>query len=366
MDLEKNNMITPSEFVCILIAITINESVAGLPNYLVEECKQDAWIAALLGMIYPVYVILIAIYISSKHPDKNILLLSKMYFGKIIGGILNFLFFISFFLSLLSFLPINANIFKTYVIPFMSYTKIYIVVLLVGMYVGMKGLRVLGKVSIFNFYIMVFIILSSLLVFRAEGSIKNLTPVLQSDISSILKGSLRTVYDYSGPEFIFLIYPFIVDKSKIKSSSLKFLFFSCFVFEWVVVLSIYHLGVDIIPKTLWAFFYTTEAIRIGIINNFRYILIFFWILIGLKSVALLYYICVFILKDNFNIKKEFYIYLILGIIAFIIVTKYYKNRLVRNNILYITSPLSTIYNLIYCTLIALFIFFKKDDLIEQK
>ncbi len=248
----------------------------------------------------------------------------------------------------------------------MSYTKIYIVVLLVGMYVGMKGLRVLGKVSIFNFYIMVFIILSSLLVFRAEGSIKNLTPVLQSDISSILKGSLRTVYDYSGPEFIFLIYPFIVDKSKIKSSSLKFLFFSCFVFEWVVVLSIYHLGVDIIPKTLWAFFYTTEAIRIGIINNFRYILIFFWILIGLKSVALLYYICVFILKDNFNIKKEFYIYLILGIIAFIIVTKYYKNRLVRNNILYITSPLSTIYNLIYCTLIALFIFFKKDDLIEQK
>ncbi len=97
MDLEKNNMITPSEFVCILIAITINESVAGLPNYLVEECKQDAWIAALLGMIYPVYVILIAIYISSKHPDKNILLLSKMYFGKIIGGILNFLFFISFF-----------------------------------------------------------------------------------------------------------------------------------------------------------------------------------------------------------------------------------------------------------------------------
>ena len=116
-------------------------------------------------------------------------------------------------------------------------------------------------------------------------------------------------------ELIFLIYPFINDSSKIKSSALKAVGFTAIIYTWITFITIYYMGKDIIPKTIWSFFTVTEAVKVEIVNNFRYIFVFFWIIIAIKSAAIFNYVCVFILDDIKKIKSKKIIYVVMAVVV---------------------------------------------------
>ena len=160
-------------------------------------------------------------------------------------------------------------------------------------------------------------------------------------------------------ELIFLIYPFINDSSKIKSSVLKAVGFTAIIYTWITFITIYYMGKDIIPKTIWSFFTVTAAVKVEIINNFRYVFVFFWIIIAIKSVAIFNYVCMFILDDIKKIKNKKIIYVVIAVVVIIITKTYYGDMLAMDEITKYTSPISTIYNLIYITLITSLIWIKK-------
>ena len=119
------------------------------------------------------------------------------------------------------------------------------------------------------------------------------------------------------------------------------------------------MGKDIIPKTIWSFFTVTEAVHIEVVNNFRYIFIFFWLIIAIKSVAIFNYVCVFFLNDIKKIKDKKIIYVVLAIVVIYIAKTYYPDKVEMEEIIKYTLPISVIYNLIYITLIASLIWVKK-------
>ena len=85
--------ITYQEFTYIIIGAIFGVGILSLPNQLAEVSKQDGWISAVVGGIYPLYIALTTIYISSKFPNDDVLSVGKKIFGKFLGSILNFLFF---------------------------------------------------------------------------------------------------------------------------------------------------------------------------------------------------------------------------------------------------------------------------------
>ncbi|WP_291634154.1 endospore germination permease [Clostridium sp.] len=357
MQIEKKNLLTPNEVVFILMGIIIDVTVAGLPND-VMVAKQDGWISALIGGIYPLYIALLAIYVSGEFPKENILALSKKYFGKAIGTILNFLFLISFFSYFPPLISTIAIIIRTEAVPSLTPMKIYLVLFLAGVYLANKGIKVLGRICTITFMLLLAIIIPTISIL-SQGSYLNVSPIFGSGIVNILKGSLKCGYDYSLLELIFLIYPFINDSSKIKSSVLKAAGFTTILYGWIAFISIYYMGKDIIPKTVWSFFTVTVAVKVEIITNFRYIFIYCWLIIAIKSVAIFNYVCVFILEDIKKIKNKKIIYLVLASVVIILAEIYYGDKLAIDEISKYTSPISTIYNLIYITLIASLIWIKK-------
>jgi len=365
---DRKGLITANELTCLLIGILIDINITMTPNSVVAISKQDGWISMALGAVYPLYVALIAIYVSRKFPNDNILVLSKRYFGSFIGNVLNFLFFISFF----SYFPpayFNATlILRTYIIPFMSPFKVYLVITLIGAYTAYKGLKVLARIGIISFFLLIVIMLVSLAILF-YGSILNVMPIFGVGAKDIIYGSKNTVYDYALFEWIFLLYPFINDKNKIKDSAFKAIAFCCFVYTWVVFIAIYYLGIDMIKKTIWGFFSATESIRVDVITSFRYVFVFIWVLIALKSISYSYYICIDILRNiNKNLNKKLnsiFVFIIMGSIVIFITKVYYPNRLVKDEIVNFTTKASTIYNLFFITLIAVIIIIKKDDKCEK-
>ena len=103
----------------------------------------------------------------------------------------------------------------------------------------------------------------------------------------------------------------------------------------------------------------TAAVKVEIINNFRYVFIYCWIIIAIKSVSIFNYVCVFILDDIKKIKNKKIIYVVMAVVVIILTNTYYGDKVAMDEITKYTSPISAIYNLMYITLIASLIWIKK-------
>lgn len=365
MKMEMKNLLTPNEITYILIGIMIGVSTVSLPNDVTATAKQDGWISVIIGAIYPLYVAFIAIYISGKFPKENILVLSKKYLGKVIGTILNFLFLLSFFCYFPSIISGVGFIIRTYAVPLLTPLKIYSVILFFVAYAASKGIKILGRISSFSFLILLGIILPSIYILK-QGSHLNVSPILGAGLLNIFKATKDSIYYYACIELIFLIYPLINDSSKIKSSLLKAVGITCILYTWITFITIYYMGTTIIQKTTWSFFTVTEGVKLEIITNFRYVFIFFWILVELKTIALFYYACIFIFEDIKKVKNKEVIYVLMSIIIISITMIFYGDMLARDKIGGYTSMISTIYNLIYITFIAVLVWIKKGGQNEKK
>ena len=358
MLIEKKNLLTPNEVTFILIGIMLDVTATSLPNGAIAIAKQDEWISVIIGALYPLYVALLAIYVSGKFPKDNILVLSKRYLGKTFGSILNFLFLLSFFSF---FPPLNTTIgliVRTEAIPILTPFKIYIVLSFVGVYAASRGIKVLGRISAITFWMVLAVIIPTISILK-QGSYLNISPVFGAGIVNILKGSVYSAYDYSLLELIFLIYPFINDSGKIKSSVLKAVGFTAIIYTWITFITIYYMGKDIIPKTIWSFFTVTSAVKVEVINSFRYVFGFFWIIIAIKSASIFNYVFMLFLDDIKKIKNKKIIYVVIAAVVITITSIYYPDKLAMEEIIKYSLPISVIYNLIYITLITSLIWIKK-------
>lgn len=350
--------ITANEFTFILIGIMLDVSVASLPNGVTAIAKQDGWISSILGAIYPLYIGLLAIYVSKKHPDENILVLSKKYLGNIVGNICNILFLLSFFSYYPPLISLVAIIGRTYVVPFLSNYKIHLFVILVGIFAASKGIKLIGKICTIAFYIVLIIIIVSFFVLK-DGSVLNISPILGSGVKNIVKSSVESGYDYALLELAFVIYPFVDDKTKTSKSILSSVLYVCLIYGSISFISIYYMGADIINKTYWSFFTVTEAIKLEVLNNFRYIFVFLWLIVALKSSAIMSYVFGLFIENIRDKKSGLEVYIFAGAIALLIATFYYKENLSRTMLIGITSKYSIIFNCIYVTIISIFVFIDK-------
>ena len=79
----ESNVITPGQVTFLLSGTMIGVGILTLPNELVTTAKQDAWISAFIGAVYPLYLAIIASFLCKWQPQNNILDLSKKCFGKL-------------------------------------------------------------------------------------------------------------------------------------------------------------------------------------------------------------------------------------------------------------------------------------------
>jgi len=354
---KKQKYLTVSQFALIIFGSIVGVGILSLPNGVVKVAHQDGWLSTLVGGVYPLYVVMIARYISRKFPNDSILILSKKYFGRLLGSIFN-LIFATYFIYIASMIAsFYTNLMRNYIVGFLTPIKVIAILLICTMYASYKGLKVIGRISEISFYITIILLLSPIVALRVS-SILNIYPVFGSGISSIAKGSVKSSFAYAGAEIILLIYPFLKEKNKMLMSSLISVAMVIVVYVWSVFITTYYLGPDIVSKSYWSLLLVMGSVTITIVNNFKYIFMFLWSLIAFKSMSINGYASIHILKDFTNrldMKKIcFLIYPLLVYLTF-----KYGNEISRQSISDIVMPIYIMFNLLYMTIIAIFIFFKE-------
>jgi spore germination protein len=353
---KKQSYISVSQFALIIFGSIVGIGILSLPNGVVKIAHQDGWISTLIGGIYPLYIVIIANYISKKNPKDSILVLSKKYFGRILGSIFN-LIFATYFIFIASMIAsYYTNLMRNYIIGFLTPLKIIAILFICIIYAASRGLKVIGIISEISFYVTIVLLLSPMLALR-NPNITNIYPVFGSEVSSIVKGSMKSVFSYAGAEIILLIYPFLKEKNKMMISSFISVAMVIVVYVWCVFITTYYLGPDIVSKSNWSFLLVLGSVTITVINNYRYIFMTLWSLIAFKSISINGYASLYILKDfAHKIEKKkicFLMYPVLVYLAF-----KYGNEISRQSISDNVMPWYIIFNLLYMTVVAMFVFFK--------
>jgi spore germination protein len=357
-----NNMITPNQFMFMLIGSMIAAGILSLPNDVVEYAKQDGWISVFIGVLYPLYVIVMAGLIQKKFPNQNILFVNKKCFGKIIGTVFNTFLLLFFLLYLTAEITGLTNINRTVIMNFLSPMKIYIVITFLGAYSVYSGLKVLGRINETIFFLT---LLMSLLfvVGIIKGSYLNVLPVFGSGMTNIAKSSVKSSYQYAGMEIYLLIYPYVLGNGNKQKLAFKAAFITALIYSWLTFVTIYSLGVNLIPKCLVSVPFVLKFLEIPVVNNFRFVFMSLWSLIVINLISNYYYGVITSLNSllpKIDAKK---ICIIIYPFIVILCTKYI-NGTIRQDFLSFIIPKITISMLVYILIIVLFIYIRKEEYLE--
>lgn len=358
MDKNQDSCLTPGQLTFILVGVMIGGAALTLPLDVLKNAKQDGWISCILGSVYPLYFIFIAQYMHKKFPEQNILIISKKFLGKFLGTILNLIFVLFFLLVLTEAAAGIANVLIIYMVPFLNNYKIIITLLLTPAFVVYKGIKTIGKINEVVFYITLAVFFIPIAALK-EGSILNIMPIFGSGIINIIKATKETMLAYSGVEIIFLIYPFFKDNKKLKKCGIISVIITGVIYVWFTFVSIFYLGIEIIPKFMWPVVTVTEAVTIPVINSFRYVFMSLYTIIMLRVLSNCYYAFAFGISEiTKKISRKLVVVVSYPLVCYLSIL--YKNPTTRGDFLGKVVPIYAVFNVVYVTIIALLIIIKKD------
>jgi spore germination protein len=361
-----SNDITSKQLLFILVGSMIGVGGLSLPSDLVKTAGQGAWMSAVIGGIYPIYMVTVGSFLIKNYPDTNILKLSKRYLGAFLGTVLNIGYFLCFVFATTSIASGLSNLFVISLTAFLTAGRILSVVIFAAAYTAYKDLKIIGRVNELMFYFT--LALSAFLLFGLmEGDYRNLLPVFDVSITKILVASKDSLFSYIGIEVLFLFYPYVTDKKKLIPNAFKSVLITIVIYVWFVIITIYFLGIDLVPKFTWPVTMVPKAVEIPVISNFRLLFMILWGIIIFKTVANCYYSATYILKDIIKKASKNIIYILLYISA-VYLAFLFKDEVTRRTILNKALPAYLFFNVFYVTLVVLIAFLKrgkKHDFKEQ-
>lgn len=353
----EKDTLSKGKYISIIVGGIIAGGSLSLPIGVTKIAHQDGWISTMFGVTYPLYIVILSIFIIERYPNDDIIAISKKNLGNIVGKIFNFIFFTFCVFVECTVISIYSSLIRNYAVGWLTPIKTITICTLIVAYSAYKGMQTIGRISEVALVLTIILIMLPISALKVS-SLLNIQPILGSGSKAILSGSIESILSYSGAELIFLFYPYVKEKNKIKRYSFISVFISMIVYTWICFISIFYLGPDIVTKSQWPFLLVTQVVTITVINNFSYLFILIWSLIAIKCAVIYYYCSIKILKDFIPKIKTKNIYIAIYPVSVYFALKM-GNELSRKVIADKLVKIYTIFNLIYITLITIVIFIKK-------
>ena len=85
----QNGKISSFQFLVLVIFFTVGTSILLIPAILTSQVKQDAWIAAIVGLLIGLLFIWLFTFIASWFPKLTYIQINEKIFGKIFGKMIS-------------------------------------------------------------------------------------------------------------------------------------------------------------------------------------------------------------------------------------------------------------------------------------
>jgi spore germination protein (amino acid permease) len=269
----------------VINTIQVGVGIQGFQRVVYQDAKHDAWISILIAGIATHIIAFFMIKTLEMYSSNDLYGINQDVFGEWIGNFLNIIYILYCSTAFFAILKNYIEVIQTWVFPNLNTWFISASLLLIVIYTFTGGLRVIVGISFFSFVLSIWLI--PLLIYPIEfAELRSLFPILETNISGILKGSQSMTFTIIGFEIINMIYPFVKEKDKVRKHVHFGLLMTTLIYLTVMLVSITYFSGDQLNKTIWATLSLLSIVRFPFIERFEFLAVCFWMIIILPNLCL--------------------------------------------------------------------------------
>ena len=246
-----NNKISLRQLQILLILDVFGASVITMPRTAAQYGGQNGWLVVLGGSLLIVFQVYLLSVLAERYADKTFVEFSNELLSKPIGIVLS----IGFGLKILIGTGLQLRICSEIIRQTMLFTTplyaLSISMLLVAVYLDLKGYEVRARTAEILIVVMVIPIFIVFVLTGLNTDLTNLLPAFQISEKDFFNGSWATAVSFQGLEFLLLVFPFINKPKKSVRASIQAVVFLAFLAIVTTVLTTARFGPNDIQVKLW-------------------------------------------------------------------------------------------------------------------
>ncbi|PAB59135.1 GerAB/ArcD/ProY family transporter [Anaeromicrobium sediminis] len=329
------NKITQNQYIFIVVSTMIGVGILSMASGLCKTAHQQGWISALIGGLYPIFIVITAAIIGDKTNYTSFFHVNNKIYGKILSYIFTLIFFLYFLTIFVAVTSGFVDVLRQTITRFLSPIYIILPIFILIPLISMCGINMAGRICEFYFYITLPLIFIPLFLI-ARGSIINIKPIFSS-FNEILKATPASFYVFTGCEISYLIISNISNKSNTKKAGIIAALITTGIYTFCVFITIYYLGWELTSRLEYPLLYLIQAMPIPIISNFTAVFLFLWSAIILKTLICMSFAVSYLLSKLVKIdyRKANFMFLPIALIyVFFMIPNYNRKAILDATIPY--------------------------------
>ena len=303
METEKTNISSRQLYVLTLM-YTVGSSILLVPPALLKA-GNDGWISGVLGSFLGIFLLLLYHFIGKNYSSQNLLQINDIVFGKVVGKIINFLFFLYFFFLSTQVLSNLGDFLTGSVLIRTPKEYIHLLFLIPIIYGVTQGIEVIARTSetLYPTFLILFFIFFIFII--PEMDWKNVEPIAQSGIKPIVKSSLSIFsLPYLEMFILMMLIQNVNEKDKVLKNLMKGGVFGGVLLIILTLLIIGVLGHELSSFYTYPTFLLAQKISVGnIVERVETIIAAVWVISLFVKLMLCYYVTCLSLTHIFRLKK---------------------------------------------------------------
>ncbi|MFD1017625.1 GerAB/ArcD/ProY family transporter [Thalassobacillus hwangdonensis] len=291
----------------IIHTLQIGAGLMGVPRYVFEMSKQDAWISVLIAGLYMHLIIYLMIHILKCYENADLFGIQVDLFGRVIGTLLGSVYLVYFFFLNFTVMLNYIEVVQVFIFPNFSQPLLSLMLIAIAIYAVLGGFRVAVGVSVVFFFATIWLIATIYVPIKMMDW-NHFLPIMEASPTEILKGVYKTTYTIIGLEVLFFVYPFVKNKNKVSLPSHLAVFFTTFLVLLVTVVSIGFFAEDQLKQTVWATLTLFKVVSFPILERFDMIAISLWLLVILPNFIMITWLFTYGVKRLYRIPQRTSLY----------------------------------------------------------
>ncbi|MEC0228994.1 GerAB/ArcD/ProY family transporter [Paenibacillus alba] len=307
------------QFTILTILFTVGSSILIAPSELAYEARTDAWIAALLGLLVGLLLVILFYTLGSRFAGKTLVAYCEELLGKWLGKAISFLYFCFFFILATLVLRNLGDFITTQVLvdtPLQFTHIFFLTIVILGIRNGLETFTRTSEIFlpwVLLFFFLMFIFLPS------QFDPKFVLPVLGYGLKPIIRASVPLIGTPYLELVVFLvIIPFVKTTKKLGKSFLIGVSIGGSLLVLISLFSILVLGDKLTAVQMYPSYSLAKKISIGsFLERLEVIMAGIWFITIYFKLTICFYAATMTFGEIFKLKEVKQLYLPLGMVLIV-------------------------------------------------
>jgi spore germination protein KB len=286
------------------------------------DAKQDAWIAALLGLAVGLIILQVYHYLFLRFPGLTFTQYTRKILGNYAGWPVGLLYVLSFIYECSTILRRGGDLLFNSIYDETPLFLLNMLMVICVAYVIYKGIEVLARTGEIFFIFLIFLgILGVLMIFFGGiVDLRQLFPVLGNGVKPIVSSVFLETYGFPfGQMIVFtMLLPYLKKTQKARKVMIGGMIMTGMILAFTTAIEIVVLGVNLTKQSTFPLLVTISMVSLAdFLERLDAIVVFTLIITVFFKIAVFYYVAVIGAADLFNIKKPQQLILPIGFIILV-------------------------------------------------